>query len=100
MALISASRSLGLSPPMEANRAVSVGPGQMQLGLTWERAISRAVALVNAMTPPLAAEETAWQDEPTRPAAEGGLIRDTEAWAVRRGRRAVVVLRNASRLVL
>ena len=56
MALVRASRSLGLSPPMEANSAVSVGPGQMQLALTCERAISRAVALVKAMTPPLAAE--------------------------------------------
>jgi hypothetical protein len=27
MALVSASRSFGLSPPIEANNAVSVGPG-------------------------------------------------------------------------
>src|SRR5439155_13659765 len=56
IALVSASRSLGLSPPIDANSAVSVGPGQTQLTLTWWRAISRAVALVKAMTPPFAAE--------------------------------------------
>ena len=70
MALVSASRSFGLSPPIEANSAVSVGPGQTQLALTWWRAISRAIALVKAMTPPLAAEYTASPDEPTRPASE------------------------------
>ena len=54
MALVNASRSF--SPPVLAKNAVSVGPGHTQLIDTWLRAISRAVALVKAMTPPLAAE--------------------------------------------
>src|SRR6476659_7860503 len=58
MALVSASRSLGLSPPIEAKSGVSVGPGQITLTLTWLRAISRATALVKAMTPALAGEST------------------------------------------
>src|ERR1017187_2049245 len=66
MALVSDSRSFGLSPPIEANNAVSVGPGQTQLALTLKRAISRAIVLVKAITPPLAAEYTASPDEPTQ----------------------------------
>ena len=54
IALVRASRSFG--PANDANSAVSVGPGQTQLTLTWWRAISLASDLVKAMTPPLAAE--------------------------------------------
>ena len=56
MARTSASRSFGSSPPIDANSAVSVGPGQTQFTRTLFRASSRAVDLVNAMMPPLAAE--------------------------------------------
>src|SRR6476659_10724738 len=48
IALVSAARSLGLSPTIEANSGVSVGPGQMAVTLIWVRAISRATALVKA----------------------------------------------------
>src|SRR6185436_10758169 len=41
-----------------------------QFTLIWCRAVSRAIVLVNAMRPPLAAEYTASPVEPTRPASE------------------------------
>lgn len=78
MAFVSASRSFGLSPPIDANSGVSVGPGHTTFALTWWRAISRAIVLVNAMTPPLAAEYTASPDDPTRPASDARFT--TEPW--------------------
>src|SRR5205809_6085192 len=49
---------------------VSDGPGHTQLTLIRWRATSRATVLVNAMSPPFAAEYTASPVEPTRPASE------------------------------
>ena len=51
------SASLGLGPANSFwNSGVSDGPGQTQLTLMRWRAVSRAMVLVKAMRPPLAAE--------------------------------------------
>jgi hypothetical protein len=60
------------SPPpvTSASIAVSVGPGQTAFAVTPRRATSRAIVLVNAITPPFAPEYTDSSEEPTRPASE------------------------------
>src|SRR6185437_9107282 len=97
IALVRASRSFG--PANDANSAVSVGPGQTQLTLTWWRAISRASDLVKAMIPPLAAEYTALPDEPTRPASEPRFTTAPVPWAAITGSTALQVCSTPYRLI-
>ena len=77
MARVSAPRNLSASSPRLAaasrSRAVSVGPGQTTLAVTPARAASRAMVLVNEITPPLAPAYTDSRDEPTRAASEAML---------------------------
>src|SRR6202030_28798 len=67
---LSAIMALTASAPRLRIMSVSIGPGATQLTKMLRPAVSRLSALVNAMTPALAAEEAASVARPSLPASE------------------------------
>ena len=74
---------------------MSVGPERAAFALTPWRADSRAIALVNAMTPPLAAGKwAASPDDPTRPASDARFTTEPEPCDAMIGSTALQVCRT------